>query len=297
VKSHPNQDAIINKPEHYDYTPDNIPQWHLDPELSKKFEELKKQWYSDPNNKFRVNVKAFDKYSIPPMDDGFKFTHPEKYTKLFNLFEMNRENNKPNKIIIQALESGGYDGKYIHNTEHLRRHSNTNLSKLQRYNKTGEYYDPDNVFQSLKDFPNPTFDSLNLCQKENATSKPLTLNDINKNMIRADLQDTSNVYHPNTIYKTSKESESGSESRTNTTPPNLDNLSNLDTSKVNTAGMEYLYESDEINTQVLNTQSGFKHNNTKSKNIIQYCTNYKPANKEQLRMVNDNTAYSIYDNK
>lgn len=308
VKSHPDKDIRINKPEHYDYAPDNIPQWHMDPELSKKFEALKKSWESDPNKKYRQNIKAFDKYNIPQIDDGFKITHPDHHTKMFNLFEMNREHNKPNKIILQALEEGGYDGKYIHNTEHLRRHNKTELAKLQRYNKTGEYYDPESVYQKLDEFPNPKIEDIQICEKPTTTNAYQSLDDVKKYMVRADLQDEYDpkTYNPNKIYKSEIENKFNQREKDinniKNRKPNLTNLSTFDndnnfTDVKDYAGMEYLYNSDEINTQVLNKNSGYKLNNTKSKNIIQYCTNYKPANTEQLRMINDNTAYGIFDNK
>ena len=308
VKLQPDKDTRINKPEHYDYTPNNIPQWHMDPELSKKFEALKKSWDADTNKKYRQTIKAFDKYSTPQIDDGFKITHPEHHTKMFNLFEMNREHNKPNKIILQALEEGGYDGKYIHNTEHLRRHNNTELAKLQRYNRTGEYYDPENVFQKLDEFPDPKIEDIQICRKPNTTNDYQSLEDVKKNIIRADLQDEyePKKYNPNKIYKSQLEKKYNDReyeiNNIKKQPPNLTNLSTFDTDNNFTdikdyAGMEYLYNSDEVNTQVFNKNSGYKLNNTKSKNIIQYCTNYKPANCEQLRMINDNTAYNIFDNK
>jgi hypothetical protein len=318
VKNHPDKDIRINKPEHYDFAPDDIPHWHLDKDLSQKFAKLKKDWETDPNRNYRESVKAFDKYKVPQMDGGFKITHPEKYSKMFNLFEMNKEHNKPNHIIIQALESGGYDGKYIHNTAHLRRHNNTDLEKMQRYNVTGEYYDPNTVYQSLKYFPNPNIESIAICKNNltnsnNSTKQVLDLESQKRNMVRADLQDDyePSTYNPNNIYKTITEktkrnSNSNSISNTNSINKydniNTDNLSmdsiiNYFENVNNKAGMEYLYSSDEINSQVLNKTSGLSKCNTKSKNILQYCTNYKPANNEQLRMVNDNTAYGIFDGK
>jgi hypothetical protein len=311
VKNHPDKDIRINKPEHYDYAPDDIPHWHLDKDLSQKFAKLKKDWESDPNRNYRESVKAFDKYKVPHMNGGFKITHPEKYTKMFNLFEMNKEHNKPNQVVIQALESGGYDGKYIHNTEHLRRHNNTDLEKMQRYNVTGEYYNPESVYQSLKAFPNPKIESISKCEKKsNSKSKSmLDLESQKRNMVRADLQDEyePSTYNPNNIYKTITEKNKNSSNLNNSSINKSKNINtdNLSMDSIisyfenvnNKAGMEYLYSSDEINSQVLNKNSGLSKCNTKSKNILQYCTNYKPANNEQLRMVNDNTAYGILEGK
>ena len=253
-----NPNYQYNKPEHYDYTPDEIPQWHLEPDLAIKFKQLKDKWEKDPNRKFRENVKAYDSKSIPNMEGGLDMIYPD--TNVRNLFEMRREHNLPNSIIINALEEGGYDGKYIHNTEHLRRFDSCKLNALQHNNQTNLYYDPNIRYMHLDKFPKPNF-NIEVCNNNNI------------NQFKDQIIPTDNL--------------------------NLDTLSNYQASIYSQAldNTEYSYKSDEINTQYLNRSSGMKTNNSKVKNINQYCTNYPPPNYEQLRKVNDNTAHCIYSGK
>jgi len=250
-----------NKPEHYDYTPDDIPQWHLDEELSKSFKELKDKWENDPNRKYREQIKANDNLAVPYMEGGLDMIYPD--TEVKDLWNMKREQNLPNSIILNALEGQGYDGKYVHNTEHLRRYDNCKLKALQHHNPSKLYFDPNIKYLHLNKWPHPKFKlDIAKCKVKNEFIDELEL--IKRKQPKLDVL---SKY--------------------------LDDVIMMDKNKVN----EYSYKCDEMNTQYLNSLSGFKKNNSKSKNLNQYCTNFKPPNKEQLRKVNDNLAYGIYENK
>jgi hypothetical protein len=297
-----------NKPEHYDFTPDNIPQWKNDEDLLIAFKELKDKWDKDPNKKYRNNIRAYDKYKLPYMEGGFEITHPINSVKMFNLFEMDKEHNKMNKSILQALESNGYgyDKEFIHNTEHLRRHNNK-LKKLQHHNKSKHYFDPDNIYINIKDFPNPDISSLKSdCtnENENENKNKKIFKDYINNIIHADLQGDYNdkSFLPNKIYKSKYEPKNDVNNKKNDIK--LDNLT-IDDDVLHSSNFkniekicnEYSYSSDEINTVVLNKKDGKKKFNTKSKNINQYCTNYDSPDNEQLRLVSDNNYYDIYSHK
>jgi hypothetical protein len=249
-----NPNKQYNKPEHYDYTPDDIPQWHLDPTLAAKFKKMKQKWENDPNRNYREQVNANDNSSVPYMEGGLDMIYPD--TKVKNLFEMDRDSNKPNNIIIKALESSGYNNEYSHNTEHLRRYNSCKLNAMSHDNPTNLYFDPNNRYMHMDKFPNP---KIKLCP-QSKTNKV----DVNKKPKYGKID--------------------------------LESLSNYQNSFMKNISNEYVYSSDEINTQYLN-RKGYINNKTKIKNISQHCTNYSPADNEQLRKINDNTAYSIFAGK
>jgi hypothetical protein len=250
--------AQYNKPEHYDYTPDDIPQWHLDPTLAAKFKEMKDKWEADPNRGYREQVKAKDNQSLPYMEGGLDMIYPD--TKVKNLFEMNRKANVPNAVVLNALASGKDPND---STSHLRKYDSCQLNALTHDNPSKLYFDPNNRYQHLDKFPNPDFE-MQVCS-------PPTLQD---------------------KYKDPK---------INTTNPDLESISNYQTSFMESISKnsEYTYDSDEIYTQYISKNMGEleKNNIRKAKNISQYCSNYPHASSEQLRKVNDNKAYSIFDGK
>jgi hypothetical protein len=250
--------AQYNKPEHYDYTPDDIPQWHLDPTLAAKFKEMKNKWETDPNRGYRERVKAKDDHSVPYMEGGLDMIYPD--TKVKNLFEMNRKANAPNAVVLNALASGSDPND---STSHLRKYDGCQLNALTHDTPSKLYFDPNTRYQHLDKFPNPEFE-MQVC------SPP-------------ELQDQ---------YKDPK---------INTTNPDLESISNYQSSFMDTISKnsKYTYDSDEIHTQYLSPNMGILNNNSnrKSKNISQYCTNYPYPNKEQLRKVNDNKAYCVFVGK
>lgn len=250
--------AQYNKPEHYDYTPDDIPQWHLDPTLSDKFKEMKLKWETDPNRGYRASIKAKDNQSLPYMEGGLDMIYPD--TKVKNLFEMNKKSNAHNAVILKALASGSDPND---STSHLRHYDSCQLNALTHDTPSKLYFDPNTRYQHLDKLPNPKF--------ETQVSSPKCNKD---------------------IYKDPK---------IKTTNLDLESISNYQTSFMDSISKnsKYTYDSDEIYTQYISKNIGGleKNNIRKSKNISQYCSNYPPTSIEQLRKVNDNKAYSIFDDK
>jgi len=297
-----NPNKKYNKPEHYDYTPDDIPQWMNDKDLVKNFQELKDKWDKDPNRGYRESIKAYDSGSLPYMEGGLDMIYPD--TELKNLFEMKREQNLANSIILAALEEGGYDNKYVHNTEHLRRYDSCKLNAMQHNNSSRTYIDPNVKFLHLDKFPNPKFNTnLNKCNNDNNRNNNNKNNNNNnrnrRNNNRNKNTNKDDIYDKNNKRNRDDRQNENDESKKKTIKLNLQDSINYDKPLLNVKipNLEYLYKSDEINTQYLNYKSGDENYNTKSKNINQYCTNYPPPNNEQLRQVNDNVAYSINDKK
>ena len=68
----PNKSELVrgsNKPEHYDYTPDDIPTFDLDKDLAK----FKKEHDNNKNNDYLANVKP---YEVNKLDDIDANTNP-----------------------------------------------------------------------------------------------------------------------------------------------------------------------------------------------------------------------------
>lgn len=90
----------INKPEHYDYTPDDMPSYHLNDEL-KVFKQMNNMKKEDVNSIWMNKVKGYDYNQIPHMEGGFPFYNNKE--KVQNLFDKKDHHKEWNDSILQAV--------------------------------------------------------------------------------------------------------------------------------------------------------------------------------------------------
>ena len=166
----PNKSDLVrgsNKPEHYDYTPDDMPTFDLDIDLAK----FKKEHDENKNNDYLANVKPYEvnklddidantnplnkvKFSISPETDYVKLNNAALYS-LNDYYENEKLYRKENKR--QSLKS-------INNLVPFTKYRKDNGVGKCKYEQIGPDDDVNNTMsQNVEKFnPLPIFDEYNL---------------------------------------------------------------------------------------------------------------------------------------
>tara|TARA_B100000242_G_C43037430_1_gene483738 strand:- start:903 stop:1991 length:1089 start_codon:yes stop_codon:yes gene_type:complete len=91
----------LNKPEHYDYTPDDIPTYQMRDEL-KIFKQMSDMKKKDINAEWMNKVEGHDPKFIPGMEGGFPFYNTKE--KVHDLFDNKHHQEDWNESILTALQ-------------------------------------------------------------------------------------------------------------------------------------------------------------------------------------------------
>jgi hypothetical protein len=91
----------LNKPEHYDYTPDDIPTYQIRDEL-KVFKQMNDMKKKDINAEWMNKVEGHDPKYIPGMEGGFPFYNTKE--KVHDLFNNKHHQEDWNESILTALQ-------------------------------------------------------------------------------------------------------------------------------------------------------------------------------------------------
>lgn len=91
----------LNKPEHYDYTPDDIPTYQMSDEL-KVFKQMSDMKKKDINAEWMNKVEGHDPKVIPAMEGGFPFYDNKE--KVHDLFDKKHHQKQWNDSILTALQ-------------------------------------------------------------------------------------------------------------------------------------------------------------------------------------------------
>ena len=90
----------LNKPEHYDFTPDDIPTFQLNNEL-KIFKQMSDMKKGDINANWMNKVEGHDPSFVPAMEGGFPFYDTKE--KVHDLFNNKHPHQEWNESILTAL--------------------------------------------------------------------------------------------------------------------------------------------------------------------------------------------------
>lgn len=101
-KTYNKEDLVfgLNKPEHYDFTPDDIPTYQLNNEL-KIFKQMSDMKKGDVNANWINKVQGHDPSSIPVIEGGFPFYDTKE--KVNDLFNDKHPHKEWNDSILTAL--------------------------------------------------------------------------------------------------------------------------------------------------------------------------------------------------
>lgn len=101
-KSYNKTDLVhgLNKPEHYDFTPDDMPTFQLNDEL-KVFKQMSDMKKGDINANWMNKVKGHDPSSVPVMEGGFPFYDNKE--KVHDLFNNKHPQQEWNESVLTAL--------------------------------------------------------------------------------------------------------------------------------------------------------------------------------------------------
>ena len=119
----------LNKPEHYDFTPDDIPTYQLNEEL-KVFKQMNDMKKGDINANWMNKVEGHDPSFVPAMEGGFPFYDTKE--KVHDLFNNKHPHQEWNESILTALM------ETPRTPSHLLDKSGDGLPGIVQYNrKTG----------------------------------------------------------------------------------------------------------------------------------------------------------------
>ena len=101
-KSYNKKDLVfgLNKPEHYDFTPDDIPTFQLNDEL-KVFKHMDYMNKNDSNANWSNQVKGYNPSFVPVIEGGFPFYDNKE--KVHDLFNNKHPHQEWNDIVLTAL--------------------------------------------------------------------------------------------------------------------------------------------------------------------------------------------------
>lgn len=274
LDAHPtvNEDELVwgNKPEHYDFVPDDIP-GYLDLPQLRKLKRLQKKVKKDKNYKYLAKIKPYDPQSMHRSDgDPGSELMLHRHHGLDNLFLENAEQHKAYgmpKEVLDALSNSPY-GVW---KEGPKQSSDVNgQGKYIRRNGVGNSW-----YKFLKE-PEPTLtpDAAVVCNSlTTTTTRPdglKTSPDTGTGPVMKLPQIDDEMQQANSKFRTA-------EYFTNPRVPVNDTMPRLRTESDNN---QYSLYSDAINQRLPGS----------SDKISEYATNYPLVSLESLAKINDNCA-------
>ena len=100
----------LNKPEHYDFTPDDIPTYHLNKEL-KIFKQMSDMKEKDINGQWMTKVEGHDPKFVPGIEGGFPFYNTKE--KVHDLFDKKHPHKEWNDSVLTALMEKPRTSSYL----------------------------------------------------------------------------------------------------------------------------------------------------------------------------------------
>jgi len=278
--AHPeiNENELVwgNKPEHYDFVPDDIPGYLDLPEL-RKLTRLQKKVKKDKNYKYLANINPYDPQSMH-RSDGDPGTELMLHRQhgLDNLFLANSDQHKAYgmpKEILDALANSPYG---VWKEGRQKSADVIGEGKYIRRNGVGESW-----YKFLKE-PEPTLtpDSAVVCNAPNTTTRPdglKTSPDTGTGPVMKISEIADEMLEANNRFRTTEYFTSPVTNRSSSRIPANDTMPRL---RWDSDNNQYSLYSDAINQRLPGS----------SDKISEYATNYPLVSLDSLAKINDNCA-------